>query len=152
MLEMKEAAWRYGHSQQILFDSTFEVCNSKILLFILIEQKGIPLVFLMFSAPSGNKFIPAGYDTAILTELLLKWKLSLGVRDGAAFHSPIAITDTDLKEHNALLKVFLNIWLLLCKFHLRQAWKNHCSQLLKANSLACHGWTRIATQFEKSPW
>ncbi|EIM88874.1 uncharacterized protein STEHIDRAFT_119664 [Stereum hirsutum FP-91666 SS1] len=92
--EMKEAAWRYGHNQQILLDGTFGV-------------------FLMFSAPSGNKFTPAGYDTAILTELLSKWKSSLGVRKGTAFHSPVAITDTDLKERNALLEVFPNIWLLL---------------------------------------
>lgn len=67
--EMKEVAWRYGHDQQILLDGTFGVCNSKILLFIGMgldeEKKGVPLAFLLFSAPSGNKFTPAGYDTAI---------------------------------------------------------------------------------------
>lgn len=62
--------------------------------------------------------------------------MSLGVRNGSAFHSPVSITDTDLKERNALLEVFPKIWLLLCKFHLRQAWKNHRSQLLKTNSPA----------------
>ncbi|KAJ7116155.1 hypothetical protein C8R43DRAFT_824503, partial [Mycena crocata] len=33
-------------------------------------------------------------------------------------------TDTDTKERGALIDVWPNIWLLLCKFHLRQCWTN----------------------------
>lgn len=138
--EMKKATWRYGHNQQILLDGTFGVCNSKILLFIVMgldeQRKGVPLAFLLFSAPSGNRFTAAGYDTTILTELLSQWRTSLGTQDECPFYAPVAITDTDIKERNALLEVFPNIWLLLCKFHVRQAWKNHRNQSLKTNSPA----------------
>ena len=57
--EMDEAAWRFGHENQILLDGTFGICNKRILLFISMvldeERKGIPVSFLMFSAPSGNR-------------------------------------------------------------------------------------------------
>jgi hypothetical protein len=37
-------------------------------------------------------------------------------------------------ERNALVAVFPAIWLLICKFHLRQSWRNHCNHVLKGNS------------------
>jgi hypothetical protein len=132
---MKEAAWKYGHEKQIILDGTFGICNSRILLFIVMavnkNRKGIPIAFLMFSAPTGNKQSSAGYDTAILTKLLTKWRDSLtdcGHRylfPGVVFSPCTAITDTDLKEHGALIAVTPSIWLLICRFHLRQSWKNH---------------------------
>ncbi|KAK7007268.1 hypothetical protein R3P38DRAFT_3212987 [Favolaschia claudopus] len=33
-------------------------------------------------------------------------------------------TDTDVRERGALQQVWFEIWLLLCKFHLRQCWTN----------------------------
>jgi hypothetical protein len=75
--EMNEAAWKYGHENQIIVDGTFGICNSRILLFIIMaideNRKGVPVAFLMFSAPTGNKQLSAGYDTAILTKLIRKW-------------------------------------------------------------------------------
>lgn len=69
--EMKSAAWTYGHGSQLILDGTFGVCNDKLLLFILMavdeDRKGVPLAFLLFSAPSGNRFTAAGYNTSILT-------------------------------------------------------------------------------------
>lgn len=56
--EMKDAAWRYAHKSQVVLDGTFGICAKKMLLFILMgvdeKQKGIPLAFLLFSAPGGN--------------------------------------------------------------------------------------------------
>lgn len=136
--DMNDAAWRYGHGSQIIMDGTFGVCNSKILLFILMalddERKGVPIAFFLFSAPSGNKFTAGGYNTEVLARLLGKWKTSLGQRDAQAFFAKVAITDSDSKERNALFEVFPNIWLLLCKFHLRQCWTNHRKRHLKSDS------------------
>ncbi|OJT03174.1 hypothetical protein TRAPUB_6250, partial [Trametes pubescens] len=136
--DMKAAAWKYSHESQLLLDGTFGLCDSKVLLFILMgvdeKQRGVPLAFLMFSAPSGNQQTSSGYNTAILTKLLSQWKTSLGTRNGQAFAPHVAITDTDPKERGALLHVFPDIWLLICKFHLRQAWRNHRSRVIKGTT------------------
>lgn len=42
----------------------------------------------------------------------------------------IGMTDTDLKERNALVAVWPDIVLLLCIFHMSQCWKNKLNQLL----------------------
>ncbi|KAJ6560824.1 hypothetical protein DFH09DRAFT_1482414 [Mycena vulgaris] len=139
--EMNEAAWKYGHENQIIVDGTFGICNSRVLLFIVMvideNRKGVPVAFLMFSAPTGNKQSSAGYDTAILTKLIRKWRDSVTECGhhhsfvGVVFCPYTAITDTDLKERGALITVIPSIWLLICRFHLRQSWKNHRNKLLK---------------------
>ncbi|KAJ7197982.1 hypothetical protein GGX14DRAFT_573824 [Mycena pura] len=120
--EMEDAAWKYGHKGQLLLDGTFGVTDSRLLLFIVMvidkERKGVPAAFLIFSAPTGNQQSSAGYDTTLLAAR-------------TAFTPCTAITDTDLKERGALLAVFIGIWLLICRFHLKQCWRNHRSQLLK---------------------
>ncbi|EIM87717.1 uncharacterized protein STEHIDRAFT_156664 [Stereum hirsutum FP-91666 SS1] len=88
----------------------------------------------LFSAPSGNCHTAAGYNTEILEKLLRAWRTSLGERDGRTFNPAVAITDTDLMERNALMRVFPDIWLLICKFHLRQSWRNHRNKLLRGRS------------------
>ncbi|KAL7283273.1 hypothetical protein ACG7TL_002702 [Trametes sanguinea] len=136
--EMKEASWKYAHQSQIILDGTFGLCDKKLLLFIIMgvdeKKRGVPLAFLLFSAPSGNQNTSAGYNTEILTRLISRWQAALGSRDDAPFAPRVAITDTDLKERGALLNVFPSIWLLLCKFHLRQSWRNHRSRVIKGNS------------------
>lgn len=136
--EMKEAAWKYAHKSQIILDGTFGVCDKKILLFIIMGiddlGKGVPLAFLLFSAPSGNRHTAAGYNTEIIANLVGMWKTSLGRKDGATFEAWVAITDTDLMERGALLIVFPQIWLLICKFHIRQSWRNHRNKELKGDS------------------
>ncbi|KAJ7015879.1 hypothetical protein C8F04DRAFT_1363278 [Mycena alexandri] len=121
--EMRETAWKYGHESQIILDGR--------------SGSGIPVAFLLFSAPTGNKQSSAGYNTAILTKLLQAWKDSLtrcahlhGFT-GIIFNPFSAITDTDLKERGALIVVWITIWLLICRFHLRQSWKNYRNKLLK---------------------
>jgi hypothetical protein len=139
--EMNAAAWKYGYENQIILDGTFGVCDSRLLLFIVMaideNRKGIPVAFLMFSAPTGNKQSSSGYDTGILTKLLGAWKEAVtkcGEKHsfpGVIFCPFTCITDADLKERGALLAVFPSIWLLICRFHLRQSWKNHRNKLLK---------------------
>ncbi|KAJ7625212.1 hypothetical protein B0H17DRAFT_963693, partial [Mycena rosella] len=142
--EMNRAAWTYGHESQILLDGTFGVCDSRVLLFIVMavdeNRKGVPVAFLLFSAPTGNKHSSAGYDTAILTKLIRKWSESLNKCGhlygfaGIIFKPLSAITDTDLKERAALIIIFPDIWLLICRFHLRQSWRNHRNNLLKGKN------------------
>jgi hypothetical protein len=56
--EMKSASWQYAHQGQLIFDGTFGVCNSRVLLFIALgvddARKGVPLAFFLFSAPNGS--------------------------------------------------------------------------------------------------
>ncbi|CAK5263805.1 unnamed protein product [Mycena citricolor] len=138
--EMVEAAWKYSHHGQLIVDRTFGVCSSRLLLFIGMgvdeQNKGVPLVFLLFSAPTGTRATHAGYNTEILRELLMEWKNHLSqARPGAEPFTPfVAITDTDLCERAALLQVWTEIWLLLCKFHLRQCWANK-QRTLKLSAL-----------------
>nr|VWO97430.1 Linoleate diol synthase [Ganoderma boninense] len=136
--EMRNAAWKYAHASQLILDGTFGLCDRKLLLFILMgvdeKKRGVPLAFLLFSAPSGNQQTSSGYNTEVLTRLLGGWRDSLGVQDGRSFAPQVAITDTDLKECGALLKVFKDIWLLLCKFHVRQSWRNHRSRELRGQT------------------
>lgn len=140
--EMREVAWKYTHCSQIILDGIFGVCNWKMLLFIIMgideERKGVPLAFLLFFAPTKNKQTSASYDTEILTELLYEWKLALKTKNGEAFTVHVTITDTDLMEWNALAAVFDNIWLLICKFHLCQSFRNHCNHVLKGTSPFAH--------------
>ncbi|KAL0565187.1 hypothetical protein V5O48_016843 [Marasmius crinis-equi] len=120
--EMRESTWKYAHNSQLILDGTFGVCNRKLLLFIAMgvdeEKKGVPLAFMFFSVPSQNQFT----------------KASLGTCSAQPFDIRVAITDTDLKECGALLNVFLDVWLLICKFHLRQSWQNQQNKALKGNT------------------
>lgn len=119
------AAWKYGHRLQLVLDGTFGVCSTQLLLFIAMvvdeHGKGVPIAFFLFSAPTGNSATHAGYNTAILRELLNHWKAHLGRNSqDEEFLIHVAITDTDTKERGALLDVWPDIRLLICKFHLRQ--------------------------------
>ncbi|KAF8574311.1 hypothetical protein K439DRAFT_1649810 [Ramaria rubella] len=110
--EMQEVAWKYAHQKQIILDGTFGVCDRRVLLFILLSVdeagRGVPLAFFLFSAPSRNNAMQAGYDTSILYELLKAWEDSLGYP----------------KERGALIILWSDILLILCKFHIQQCWTN----------------------------
>ncbi|KAJ6605106.1 hypothetical protein B0H10DRAFT_1957228 [Mycena sp. CBHHK59/15] len=130
--KMNSAAWRYAHDSQIILDRIFGVCDSHLLLFTVMavneNRKGVPVTFLLFSAPTGNKQSSSGYNASIISKLIGKWTESLNKcaslygRTGVKFKPCCAITDTDLKERAALIIVFPDIWLLICRFHLRQSW------------------------------
>ncbi|KAF8814447.1 hypothetical protein BYT27DRAFT_7250030 [Phlegmacium glaucopus] len=139
--EMKKVAWKYAHKSQLVLDGTFGICTSRLLLFIALAQdenrKGVPLNFFLFSAPTGNQATHAGYNTEILRELLSRWQeyLSQNSESNMAFVPSVAITDTDTKERGALAQVWVGIILLLCKFHLRQCWKNHRKTAMRCKAI-----------------
>ncbi|KAI0038559.1 hypothetical protein FA95DRAFT_1585462 [Auriscalpium vulgare] len=129
--EMEEAAWMYVHESQLILDGTFGLSNVRILVWIAMgitkAGKGVPVVFMLFSAPSGAKATHAAYNTAVITELLLSWKTWMSSRPlakGRTFMPWMAITDADPKERGALIVVWPLIILLLCLFHLKQSWTN----------------------------
>jgi hypothetical protein len=134
--DMENAAWKYGHHSQIVLDGTFGVCSTRMLLFIALvidaEGLGLPIAFFLFSAPTGSRATHAGYNTEILRELLSQWRAHLSRGKDVAFKPFVAITDTDTKERGALLSVWPNICLLLCKFHLRQCWTNRRKKVLNS--------------------
>ncbi|KAK7051223.1 hypothetical protein VNI00_004723 [Paramarasmius palmivorus] len=157
--EMNDAAWEHVHHSQLLLDGTFGVCSSKLLLFIALgidkEKKGEPVAIFLFSAPTGSKATHAGYDSSILRTVLSMWKDHLTwyrfrmtrpvitIRDGEEasriqmpYFTPYSvITNTDTKERKALLLVWPEIILLLCKFHVRQSWSNHRKKDLGSGSV-----------------
>ncbi|KAH9890585.1 hypothetical protein C8Q73DRAFT_626947, partial [Cubamyces lactineus] len=151
--EMRNAAWRYCHGGQLVLDGTFGLCASRLLLWIAMgideTNSGIPVAMFLFSAPTGTKQTHAGYDTAILTELIGSWRDWLSRPDNAPslpagtsgpptmFAPAVAMTDTDAKERGALLTIWPSIHLLLCRFHVRQCWTNRRVQVLK---LVDEGW------------
>ena len=109
--EMDDAAWRFAHQSQLILDGTFGVCSSRLLLFIAMgideTGKGLPLALFLFSAPTGNQATHAGYNTAILRELLEQWRNHLSATRSLTIFTPfVAITDTDTKERAALLSVW----------------------------------------------
>lgn len=135
--EMDEAAWEYGHNNQMILDGTFGVCTTRLLFIVMgIDEggRGVPLALLLFSAPTGNRATHAGYNTQILSELLGRWNARLGMRDNRAFHPFVIITDTDTKERAALITVWPSILLLLYRFHLRQCWTNKRRGLFPAKA------------------
>ena len=142
--EMNDAAWRYCHKQQLLLDGTFGLCTVRLLLWIAMgideSRSGLPVALFLFSVPTGNKATHAGYNTAILADLLGVWKRKLGQRGGEFFMPCTAMTDTDLKERGALVAVWPDIILLLCKFHVRQCWTNKrkALRISPGLSLWCH--------------
>ena len=134
--DMEAAAWKYAHHSQLVLDGTFGICSSRLLLFIALARdedgKGVPVAFFLFSAPTGNQATHAGYNTEILYRLLNEWREHLNRSKPKTLFQPcVAITDTDTKERGALLQVWPDIILLLCKFHLRQCWTNHRKTTLK---------------------
>lgn len=133
--EMDDASWDYGHHKQIVMDGTFGVVSSRMLLFIVLgvdqDRKGIPLVFFLFSAPSGSKATHGGYDREVLTRSLRRWRTNLENQRRQEFIPLVAITDCDIKERSALLAVWPAMCLLLCKFHVRQCWTNKRKSVIK---------------------
>lgn len=129
----REAAWRYGHQKQVLMDGTFGITSARVLLFILMaidnHFHGVPIAYILFSAREETKATHADYNTNILTELLQWFKVGMGQNEaGEEFEIRVGITDNDIRERNALSTVWPNIHLLLCMFHVWQAWRNRLNR------------------------
>ncbi|KAF8168414.1 hypothetical protein B0H34DRAFT_779746 [Crassisporium funariophilum] len=126
--EMQEAAWKYGHKKQVLMDLTFGVCSARTLLVILMALNktgtGIPICFMMATH--------SDYNGRLLTRLLNLYKAKMGRNDlGKEFDISVGNTDNDSWERKALLANWKGIFLLLCMFHVWQAWRNGLNKSLR---------------------
>jgi len=135
--EMRTAAWKYGHQKQVLMDLTFGVCSAHALLVILMALdetgKGIPICFILFTARESARATHADYNSALLTRLLSLFKDGMGRNDlGELFDIRIGNTDNDPREHSALSTNWDSIFLLLCIFHVWQAWRNALNRHLRS--------------------
>ena len=82
-------------------------------------------------ARDSAKAVHADYDTSVLDRLLSLFKIGMGRNDrGEEFNISIANTDDDTRERTALSNNWPNILLLLCTFHIWQAWRNGLNQFL----------------------
>jgi hypothetical protein len=88
------------------------------------RSAGVPVGFLLFSAPVGNRNTSAGYDSTILQTLLECWKDAVEADGQGPLDIRVVMTDTDLKERLALSQIWPSARLMLCLRHLRQSWKN----------------------------
>jgi len=134
--EMQAAAWKFGHKRQVLMDLTFGVCSARALLAILMaldeNGTGIPICFIMFTARETAKATHADYDTALLDRLLGIFKQKLGSDEhGEEIDFSIGNTDNDPRECTSLSKHWPGILLLLCMFHIWQAWRNMLNRRLQ---------------------
>ncbi|KAK7050167.1 hypothetical protein R3P38DRAFT_3306410 [Favolaschia claudopus] len=135
--EQRLLAWKYGHQKQLLMDLTFGVCNGRALLAILMvlddQQKGLPVAFMLFTAKKDAKAVHADYNKELLKDLLCKWKSGMGVNEkGESFDARVAATDNDARERFGLRENWEEVWLLLCIFHVWQAWRNGLNKYLRA--------------------
>ncbi|PSR73963.1 hypothetical protein PHLCEN_2v10231 [Hermanssonia centrifuga] len=100
--EMRQAAWKYCHRKQLMIDGTFGLSTSRLLLWIALgideAGHGVPVAMFLFSAPTGNRATHAGYDTKIITDILISWRDWLSEQGDDIFAPVSCITDTDLKE------------------------------------------------------
>ncbi|KAJ7926377.1 hypothetical protein B0H13DRAFT_1599629, partial [Mycena leptocephala] len=127
--EQRQFAWKFGHGKQMLMDLTFCVCNGRALLAILMilddQNKGLPIAFILFTAKKDTKAVHADYDKVLLTEQLGFFKVGMGKNEAGEAFEPAAIgTDYDPRERHGCRSTWLKVLLLLCIFHIWQAWPN----------------------------
>ncbi|KAJ6557679.1 hypothetical protein B0H19DRAFT_946319, partial [Mycena capillaripes] len=134
--EQKLLAWRFGHKQQILMDLTFGVCNSRALLAIVMvlddEKKGLPVALILFTAKQKTKAVHADYNKELMEQLLKSWKEGMGRNEaGEEFDPSVGGTDNDPRERHGLRATWSLIILILCLFHIWQAWRNGLNKYLR---------------------
>ncbi len=133
--QMREAAWRHGHGQLLHMDLTFGVCTAQTLLLILLvadkHGKGIPLAYIIFTAQNKTKAVHANYNTALLTHLLERYRAGMGVNaEGLMIMFRIAMLDMNPCKFDGLSTNFDLIFILICIFHVWQAWRNGLTKYL----------------------
>ncbi|KAJ3925474.1 MAG: hypothetical protein NXY57DRAFT_880635, partial [Lentinula lateritia] len=138
--EMDTCAHKYAHHSQLILDGTFGVCSAQLLLFIALavdeNNKGVPIALFLFSTETGAKATHASYNTAILEKLIQAWKLPPSRNQIWIIRTLLCnYRHMDTKEHSALVRIWPQIILLICKFHLRQCWTNQRKKLLKCKAL-----------------
>ncbi|KAJ7763793.1 hypothetical protein B0H16DRAFT_1310984 [Mycena metata] len=134
--EPRQLAWKFGHKKQMLMDLTFGVCNGRALLAILMviddQNKGLPVALMLFTAKKETKAVHADYDKKLLAEQLTLFKTGMGTNEaGEAFDPYVGGTDNDPRERHGLRFTWITILLLLCIFHVWQAWRNGLTKHLR---------------------
>ncbi|KAK6988928.1 hypothetical protein R3P38DRAFT_2803880 [Favolaschia claudopus] len=132
--EQRLLAWKYGHKKQMLMDLTFGVCALLAILMVLDDQqKGFPVGFMLFTAKKDAKAVHADYNKELLADLLQKWKEGMGKNEeGESFDVKVAATDNNTRERFGLRQNWPEVLLLLCIFHVWQAWRNGLNKYLRA--------------------
>ncbi|KAK0480412.1 hypothetical protein EDD18DRAFT_1113512 [Armillaria luteobubalina] len=133
--EMRRAACKYAHKGHIFMDLTFGFCAAHCLLAIILTLnehcEGIPIAFLIFTATKDANTVYTDYGTAIILELLKKMKEGLGQNKvGEFIHFFVATIDMDPHENKALTTNHPGIFILICIFHVWQAWRNELTHFL----------------------
>ncbi|KAL1698226.1 hypothetical protein EV121DRAFT_218494, partial [Schizophyllum commune] len=123
------AAWCFDHKNIVLTDLMFGFCSARTLLSILmvldLKGRGLPIAFIIFTARKHARAVHADYDTEILTRLYGLFKTRLGKNsDGEEIQFSIAVTDMDSRKRHALQHHWPAVYLLICVFHVWQAWCN----------------------------
>lgn len=96
------------------------------------DNHGIPIAEIIFTAKKDTRAVHADYDTKLLDKLLAKWKLGMGTNAaGEQFEMKVASTDNDPRERTAIENNWTEVLLLLCMFHVWQAWYNGLNKHLR---------------------
>ncbi|KAK6974774.1 hypothetical protein R3P38DRAFT_3239002 [Favolaschia claudopus] len=96
------------------------------------QNHGVPISAFLFSAKPEAKAVHADYNTALLQKLLGEWKRGMGRNEaGEEFEIAVGNTDNDTRERTALQEIWAAILLLLCMFHVWQAWRNRLIKHLR---------------------
>ncbi|CAG8563697.1 893_t:CDS:2 [Cetraspora pellucida] len=155
--EQQKYAWKYGHQSLILVDGTFGISKHKLLLFIILildaNNRGIPVAFILFTPPKHNRLTSSRYDSKILERLftIFRDKISSNYNQSQCLSTPVifsplaVMTDADVKERKSLSKVWPEIILLLCFFHISQCCKNEINK-----QLGCGGESKKAQSMNDS--
>ncbi|PCH36080.1 hypothetical protein WOLCODRAFT_33646, partial [Wolfiporia cocos MD-104 SS10] len=136
--EQRQLAWKHGHQQLMFLDGTFGFCSARTLLFTPMAfddlLHGVPLGHILFSACETTKSsgVHADYNSELMHELLGRFRQGLGTNElGESFAPIVGMTDNDTKERYGLSQEWPEILLLLCMFHMWQAWQNGLNKYLR---------------------
>ncbi|GES95297.1 hypothetical protein RCL_jg9601.t1 [Rhizophagus clarus] len=79
-----------------------------------LNDRGIPIRYLLFSASGGAQRSSSSYNYLILKELTSHYKNKLEQEKGWEWEGTVAITDCDHRERRALIEIWPDIHLILC--------------------------------------
>ena len=92
---------------------------------------GVPVATIIFTPKKDAKAGHASYDGPLLCDLLQQWVNHMGTNDaGETFNLHVGMTDNDTRKRFVLTQIWPNSLLLLCMFHVWQAWQNGMNRYL----------------------
>jgi hypothetical protein len=126
---MHKCTWQFAHGRQLLANITFRFSSAQANLLILMAindcYKGMPIAYIIFTTHADTKAIHVNYDTALMEKLISLYIKGLGTNSHSGQFCPsIAVTNYNKCKQYALVIHFPNFMLLICLFHIWQAWHN----------------------------